>query len=1159
MFAPKRIPVAQLLLLISLPSVLQAQDARGTIGGRVADAQDAAIASAKVTATNQETGVVATSSSNDAGTFRLPFLLPGTYKVTAEMAGFKTYVQNQIELRVADNLDLRIRLEVGNVTETIDVKGATPLLDTAGSSVGDVIDVRRLSELPQRGGNPLELERLSPGVANTTTLRIMKLSSPDATSSNTVNGSGNDQTQYNIDGVSDTTNDRGKGYARVAFIPPSGSIQDFKLQANPYDASVGHVLGPVINVGTKSGGNAVHGETYYWGRNSAFDSSNFFDNKAGLKKSVYQDHRFGANIGGPVFIPHFYDGRNKTFFFYSWEENRFGQPSTSNQTSTVPTAGERTGDFSALLALGTSYQIYNPFSTVAIAGGRYQRTPFAGNILPKSLLSTVGLNLAALYPLPSQQGTVNGQNNYYFPDVRVQRYDSHLARFDHAFNQNNRVFARINHFGYTIPKDLLGVPATKELFHQFNKGIALDYVSILSPSLVLNVRYGLIAAIFPEERSTKGADLAAMGFSPSLVKLVNPTNVTVPRAVTTGFATLSNWADGDGFASAITHNLVADLTKEMGRQTLHFGGDVRLFRTFGNRYPGSITPDFSFANTYTKGPLDNSTAAALGQELAAMLLGIPGGSMSTGSTQNYALQNKYYGIFVQDDFKLTQKLTLNMGLRYEMEAPVTERYDRLLGTFDASVNSPVAAAAAAAYAKNPIPELPVSAFSAKGGLTFVGQNGKSRSPYGNSHNLLPRVGLAYQLNSMTVIRSGYGIYFGTIGVDTFQPVQSGFSQVTPIQASLNNGVTYTSTLANPLPNGLIPASGAAGGLATNLGQAIQFFDPAMKAPYSQRWSLGVQRQLPGQFVLDLSYVGNRTTHLAVTKNLNSTPAQYLSTATTRDQNTINFLTASYPNPFSGLNSVYTSTISRAGLLAPYPQFGAITALESQGYSWYHSLQVRLERRFSKGLTTQLGYTYSKFMQATEFQNQSDPMPYRTVSDLDRPRILTMSGVWEIPYGPGKSFGGNAPAIVKAALGGWQLNGTVVRQAGAPLGFGNALFVGNIKDIALPGDKRSPDQWFNTNAGFVKTTANQLANNLQTFPIRFSGVRADGQATWSFSLFRNYTIREKVTAQFRAECYNVMNHPSFDVPNTTPTSSSFGLPTAVVSEPRNWQLALKLKF
>jgi hypothetical protein len=283
-----------------------------------------------------------------------------------------------------------------------------------------VIDERGLQELPQRGGNPLELERLNPGVVNLTTLRIMKPASPDGTSSISVNGSGSFQTQYNLDGVTDTTNDRGRGYARVAFIPPSTAVTEFKMQSNPYDASVGHAFGPVINVGTRSGGNALHGALYYWGRNSAFDSANFFDNKAGLKKVVYQDHRYGLSAGGPVLLPKIHDGRNKTFWFYTWEENRFGQPSTSNQTSTVPTAAERTGDFSALLALNASYQIYNPFSTRPdTTPGRYRRDPFPGNIIPKNLLSAPGVALVNLYPQPDQTpSTTVNRNNYYFPDIR---------------------------------------------------------------------------------------------------------------------------------------------------------------------------------------------------------------------------------------------------------------------------------------------------------------------------------------------------------------------------------------------------------------------------------------------------------------------------------------------------------------------------------------------------------------------------------------------------------------------------------------------------------------------------------------------------------------------------------------------------------------------
>ncbi len=1147
----------RLVAFASAAASMMAQDSRGTIGGRVTDAQGAYVVGAHISAVNQATGVAASAVTNESGTFRLPFLAAGTYRLTSEMTGFRNYVQSGVELRLSDVLDLQIRMDVGSVSETIEVKGGTPQLDTASSSIGQLVDSKRLDDLPQRGGNPLELERLAPGVANMTSLRVMKTSSPDATSNITVNGTGNTSTQFNLDGVSNTTNDRGRGYARVAFIPPSGAVSEFKMQSNPYDAAAGHVFGPVINISSKGGSNEFHGSAYYWAKNSAFDASNFFDNKAGLSKVVYQDHRYGVTMGGPVLLPRLYNGRNKTFFFYSWEENRFGQPSTSNQTSTVPTAAEHTGDFSALLKLGASYQIYNPFTTrPAATAGRFQRDPIPGNIIPKSQLNQVGLNLINIYPLPNQTGLVDGRNNYYFPDVRIQRYDSHMARVDHAFNENHRMFIRVNHYAYEIPKDQLGIPATKELFNQRNQGLTLDDVLVLSPTLVLNLRYGVINTNFPEMRSTQGTDLAKLGFAPALVGLIDPKLATVPRTTISGFTALSTWADGDGANTALTHNWVADMTKLKNAHSIRFGADFRILRAFANRFPQRISPDFTFANTYTKGPLDNSAAASLGQELAAMLLGIPGGNM-TAST-SFAGNDTYFGLYVQDDYKVSQKLTVNLGLRYELEYPLTDRYNRLVSGFDFGASSPVEAAAKIAYAKNPIPELPAAQFAAKGGLMFVSPD--QRSPYNrNNGHFLPRIGLAYQLRPQTVIRAGYGIYFDSLGVDRFIPAQSGFAQQTPIQASLDNGQTYVATLANPLPNGLLTARGAAGGLSTNLGQALTYVDPNQRQPYSQRWSFGVQHFLPGGFLLDASYVGNRSTHLTVTRNINSTPGKYLSTSPVRDQKTIDFLTQSFPNPFNGLNTVYGTSISRADLLRPYPQFGDINFTDSTGYSWYHSLQVRTEKRFAKGYTLQAGYTFSKYMQATEFLNASDASPYRSISDLDRPHIFTASGVYELPFGSGRKFGSNMAKPLNVVVGGWQLNSTVVRQAGAPLGFGNSIFNGDINNIALAKGQRSVDRWFNTDAGFEKRSASQLANNLRTAPLRYSGVRGDGQSTWNFSLAKDFTLYERLKAQFRAETYNTMNHPSFTDPNTSVTNSSFGVVTAANSEPRNWQLALKIRF
>lgn len=1152
-----RLAVMGLCLAANFPSSCLAQDARGSINGRVTDAQDAVIVGVRISAVNQQTGVASSAVSNDAGVFRLPFLVPGVYRLTAEMTGFRTYVQADLQVRTNDSLDLSVRMDVGSVTETIEVKGGTPLLETSTSTVGQVMDTRRLEDLPQRGGNPLELQRLIPGVANLTSLRTMKSSSPDGTSQTTVNGTGSYSTQYNIDGVSNSTNDRGRGYARVAFIPPSSAVSEFKMQSNPYDATVGHAFGPVVNVTSKGGTNDLHGTMYYWAKNSAFDAMGFFDNRAGLPKITYQDHRFGLTVSGPVILPRLYKGRNRTFVLYAWEENRFGQPSTSNQTSTVPTAAERAGDFSALLKLGSTYQIYNPFTTrTASTAGRYQRDPVPGNILPPSQLAAVGLNLAALYPLPNQTGLADGRNNYYYPDVRIQRYDSNMGRIDHAFSENHRMFVRMNHYAYEIPKDLLGIPATKYYSNQINRGAAIDDVIVLNPSTILNLRYGLVSADFPEKRATQGIGLGKFGFSQQLLSMLDASKAAVPRVAASGFATLSDWADGDGLNTSVTHNFVAELSKLKGAHSLRFGSDLRLFRTFANRYPQAIAPDFTFASTYTRGPLDNSATGPLGQEFAALLFGIPDGNMTT--TSSSALQNTYSGFYLQDDYRVNPKLTINLGLRYEMEWPLNERYNRLVAGYDYASASPVETQAKVNYARNPIPEISPAQFAARGGLTFV--NAGNRSPYSrNNGHFLPRLGLAYQLTPKTVLRSGYGIYFDTLGVDRFLPVQSGFAQQTPIQASLDNGVTYIATAANPFPSGLLPPLGAAGGLATNLGQAITYFDPAIRQPYSQRWSFGIQRFLPFEFLLDASYVGNRSTHLGATQNVNATPGQYLSTSPTRDQTAINYLTQTFPNPFYGLNKVYGATMSRANLLRPYPQFGDISVARDDGFAWYHSLQARIEKRFSKGYTLAVGYTYSKYMQATEYLNPTDTRPYRSVSDLDRPLIFTVSGVYELPFGRGRHFGASMSKPMDALFGGWQVNGSVIRQAGAPLGFGNALFYGNIKDIPLPKDQRSADRWFNTSAGFEKTTSKQLANNLRTFPLRFSGVRSDGQSTWNFSLAKSFPIYERMKGQFRAETYNAMNHPSFANPNLTPTNSSFGVIGQTNSEPRNWQFALRLTF
>ncbi|MGH9659068.1 MAG: hypothetical protein ACRD96_11030, partial [Bryobacteraceae bacterium] len=313
------------------------------------------------------------------------------------------------------------------------------------------------------------------------------------------------------------------------------------------------------------------------------------------------------------------------------------------------------------------------------------------------------------------------------------------------------------------------------------------------------------------------------------------------------------------------------------------------------------------------------------------------------------------------------------------------------------------------------------------------------------------------------------------------------------------------------------------------------------------------------YLLEGSYVGNRGTRLGVDRQINNTPAQYLSTSPVRDQRTFDFLSFQTPNPFRGTNPIYGTNISRGNLLRPYPHFGNIVVEEPIGYNWYHSLQMRIEKRFSQGYTFGLAYTWSKLMEAVEFLNSTDALPTEAISGQDRPQRIAVSGIYEFPFGRGRQFGGSMPKALDLVAGGWQLNAIVIFQSGQALGFGNALFLGNIKDISLDSGSRHVDRWFNTEAGFNKNTQQQLASNLRSHPPRFNHVRSDSQNRWDLSAIKNVAVHERFKVQFRAECFNALNHPNFANPNTAPTNTSFGRITGTNAQARTFQFALKTEF
>jgi hypothetical protein len=494
----------------------------------------------------------------------------------------------------------------------------------------------------------------------------------------------------------------------------------------------------------------------------------------------------------------------------------------------------------------------------------------------------------------------------------------------------------------------------------------------------------------------------------------------------------------------------------------------------------------------------------------------------------------------------------------ENESPVTERFNRSVTQFSTASN-PIEARAIANYAARPMPELPVSAFQVKGGVTFAGVGGNDRGYWDRAAlNWMPRIGLAYQLRPRTVLRAGYGLFFGSLGVMRINSNQAGFTRTTPIQASNDNGLTYLTTLTNPLPAGLLPVQGASAGLETTLGQGTAFFAAKRTPPYAQRWSAGFQQELPGRFVLDASYVGNRSTHLPITRSMSYVPRQFLSTLPYRDVATINFLSANFPSPFFGLNPQFTgSNISRGQLLTQYPHFSSVNFDDQVGYSWYHSLQMSAEKRFSRGFTFQMAYTWSKAMEATSFLNAQDPMPYETLGDIDRLHRATGSGIWEVPVGKGRRFGASLPSFLEFFAGGWQLSGVFQFQSGSPLGFGQALLTGDSTKIALGTAERNPERWFNTDV-FNRSAADVLGSNIRTAPLRYSNIRADSQRRLDGSLNKTFRITERFKMVFRADAFNARNDVVLRGPNTDPTNSAFGRVTAQ-EPPRSWQFSLTLKF
>jgi hypothetical protein len=1180
------------------------QEFRGSITGTVSDPNGAAVAGATVTLRNTETNVTQTVNTNDSGAYNFPLVQPGTYTVSATGSGFKTSARENLGVKVDDRLTVDLTLEIGTSAE-VNIVADNEVLDRGTVTIGTSISQRQIEELPLAEGAPYTLATQAPGINYTGDPNFQGPTAngnlagfrSNGTAGNQVNGTGGNV--VNLDGSPNLAYD-----GQVAFTPPSAATREFKVQTNSFDAQMGFTAGATVNVATKSGTNDFHGEAYLYDRDKSRTANNFFNNRAGLEKPGRKYNRYGATVGGPIF-------KNRTFFLFSYERQKDNVAQTT--TYTVPTMLMRQGNFSEL-----PYAIYNPFTgvgrnsscTPGSTGSTVCRTAFAGNIIDPSLIYQPALNFMQYFPEPNLDGI---EDNFITDQNLIRPYRSYLVRIDHNINENNQIFGKFYHSRNTEDRYNLTME-DDSIFRGFenrrNWGGNVTWTSTLSSNFVFDLRgsWGMFKLRRFQEGQPTAADLGFTGIPQDRQGFI------FPRFDFTNFLTVgslrADYNDGrerpfDMFTFQPT------LTQIWGNHSIKYGYDFRrLHETFD--YQGNAAGRFQFQGTYTMAASNSGSTERdrVGRDLASFLLGIPvaSGSSAIDTPQVYDVSSQFHGFFVHDDWRVTSKLTLNLGLRYEYETGFKETEGRMVVDFDRTAASPIQAAALANYNANVPTGVPITAFqNLSGGFIFAG-DGSQTNQQSDTNNWQPRIGFAYAPDSKTVIRGGFGIFTAPFQIVTQNVIfQPGFSTPTLFVPSTNNGLTFIATLANPFPNGLLTPPGSSGGLMTFVGRdltavgnngptSVVLNNDRDNANYT-RFVAGVQRQIWGGVGVEATYVFSKGSDLAVNRELNYIPRNCVRTdgttpclidLATANANTLvaditaanTYLNANVPNPFRNLvpdgGTWSAATIQRRRLLTAFPHFGNVSVTEYNGESEFHSIQLQFVKRFTKGLSMNGGYTWSREHLTNQYLNPQDTELTTYISPNERPHRFTFSGIYELPVGKGRSWGNDWHPVADAILGGWQVQGLYEWQSGEPLLLPNAFYNGDITQLeSFFGKKNEAGErygvdipGFDTSGFRVNGVVPGVANNftsssavtLRNIPFTTDGLRNQRFLKFDVGMSKNFRIREGMKLQIRVDAINVLNRPYFSAPNVTPSAGGFGFTNAPVRQPpRDIQIGGRFTF
>jgi hypothetical protein len=1200
------------------------------ISGTVTDPQGASVVGGTVTVTNTGTNISTPLTTNSSGYYEAPLLPPGEYSVTVEAAGFKKSVRPGLVLAMRQQLRVDIQIEVGGVNESITISGESPILDTSTVTVGKALTTREIMDLPVLTNNIVLMARLAPGVVNQGTTQFL-------TQGMVGGGSGFfaplalGQNEWSIDGAPNL------GSGGVGFMPFTDQIAEFKIDTTSFDATVGHSIGLSLAFQTKSGTNSLHGsgtEQYWnthWNAAPFFVKQKYFQNIAAanaagntalanqLASQPMQpgghSNDYGFTLGGPVYIPKVFNGKNKLFWFFSFSQNKTRQPARSSEiTNTVPTMAQRKGDFSDLLAINAKYQIYDPLSVAAdpARAGHYIRTPMPGNMIPQARIPAPKIfnwytdRLPTPNNSPASASAEPFNNFLALGQVDNVNYTGLAGRGDWAPDMKNRFSFSWNwsHFienaqDWTYATepgmqdwDNIRVPRGGILSWTYSKSSSTVFSVSASANEWMNVQktYGV--------RKYKPSDIGFPSYMDQYCQ--GQGGCAVPLVTLNGFTSafggnnlvVGRSLNADGRQHSL--GLKASLSHVRGPHSLQGGIDFRQAYNTNPGGAGNSMGSFSFNSQYVQKNDDSLTpAGTLGLSYAAFMLGIPS-SMSIDNNASYALMNPYYAWYGQDTWRATRSLTVTLGLRVEYERAPTERYNRALTGFDAGARLPIAAAAQAAYAANPVPELPASGFVVQGGSVYAAVNGAPREPWQNELMWLPRVSAAWQFDRKTILRGGYGIYFDSINVQNETLNQSGYSRTTSTNLTNDYGVTWlagnpaagVSPLTDPFPvrndgSRFDSPLGSSLGAMYIAGQSLSYRPFGRKHPREQQWRIGVQRQLSPNMSAEVYYWGMWGDHLSFNWNQQGLPAQYWNTTQVRNNTLASNMSQNVTNPFNIANfaSLKTSdpvlyqqmstlgfftgaTIQKNRLLRAYPQLNGLAANKYDGKAKNNSLQVNFQRRLSKGFNLNASYTYSDAANWTTIVNEYDATPLQwTPTNTPLPHRFNATGIYEFPFGPNRAY--FRSGVVSHIVGNWQVALTYDFQQGPFVSWGNYFYYDDLSKVGstLTQGTKTFDRWFNTAAPFEKNASNgPAAFQARVFPVDITSIRADGLNQWAGNLRRDFRLREGMVFEVRMDALNLFNRSQFAAPDTTPYNTTFGKVTATTSTlNRFYQIQGRIRF